>query len=72
MTAPQPEPNGIYMPSSSNATWVIAIDPETNELEVHYAEPLLYVTPKPLRASLVMNPEDYAVYDKKKKPEKAD
>ena len=66
MTVPQSEPNGIYMPSSSTATWVIAIDPETNEPEVHYAEPLLYVTPKPLRTSIVMNPEDYAIYDKKK------
>lgn len=28
LTTPQPEPNGLFMPTSSSATWVLAVDPK--------------------------------------------
>lgn len=42
---PQPEPNGLFMPISSSATWLIMIDPETNEPRPVYFEPTIVVSP---------------------------
>jgi len=42
---PQADPNGLFMPTSSSATWVILINPETNEPQVAYVEPELVVSP---------------------------
>lgn len=28
LTLPQPDPNGLFMPASSSATWVLAVEPE--------------------------------------------
>ena len=36
--ADQPEPNGIYMPASAEATWVICYNSETKENEAAYVE----------------------------------
>jgi hypothetical protein len=36
--ADQPEPNGIYMPSSADATWVLCMNPTTKEIEATYVE----------------------------------
>lgn len=44
-TIPQPEPNGLFMPTSSSATWLIMIDPETNEPRPVYFEPTIVVSP---------------------------
>lgn len=62
---PQEDPNGLFMPTSSQATWLIVINPETKELEAHYSEPNIYVSPSKMRASIVTNAEDYAMYDGK-------
>lgn len=42
----QPEPNGLYMPESTAATWVICLGPD-NELEAVYVEPLIFVSKWP-------------------------
>lgn len=44
-TLPQAEPNGLFMPTSSSATWLIMIDPETNEPRPVYFEPTIVVSP---------------------------
>jgi hypothetical protein len=45
---PQPDPNGLFMPTSSSATWLMMIDPETNEPRPVYLEPEIVVSPFPL------------------------
>lgn len=56
---PQPDPNGLYMPTSSSATWIILID-EDGKFNLVYMEPLLTVSQKPLPASVVENyPPDF-------------
>lgn len=36
--ADQPEPNGLYMPSSAEATWVMCFNPATKAIEATYME----------------------------------
>ncbi|MDD5738494.1 MAG: hypothetical protein PHY72_01000 [Candidatus Pacebacteria bacterium] len=48
MTLPQADPNGLFMPVSSTATWVISIDPETGKPRPIYIEPEIVVSPYPL------------------------
>ncbi len=36
--ADQPEPNGLFMPSSAEGTWVVCLNPETKELAPTYIE----------------------------------
>lgn len=45
---PQPDPNGLFMPTSSSATWLIMIDPATNKPRPVYLEPEIVVSPFPL------------------------
>ena len=45
---PQPEPNGLFMPTSSSATWLIMIDPKTKKPRPVYVEPKIIVSPFPL------------------------
>lgn len=45
---PQADPNGLFMPTSSSATWVIMIDPETGKPDPQYFEPEIVVTPYPM------------------------
>lgn len=59
---PQADPNGLFMPTSSSATWLIPIRPGQNEPRVIYAEPEIVVSGFPFRESLVQNPEDYKIY----------
>jgi len=47
-TIPQPDPNGLFMPTSSSATWLMMIDPKTNEPRPVYFEPEIVVSPFPL------------------------
>jgi len=44
-TLPQADPNALYMPTSSSATWLMMIDPETNEQRPVYLEPEIVVSP---------------------------
>ena len=45
---PQAEPNGLFMPDSLSATWLMLINPETGEPRPVYIEPLIIVSPFPL------------------------
>lgn len=45
---PQAEPNGLFMPVSSSATWLIMIDPKSQEPRPVYFEPTIVVSPFPL------------------------
>ena len=47
-TLPQADPNGLFMPTSSSATWLMMIDPETNKPRPVYIEPEIVVSPFPL------------------------
>lgn len=44
-TIMQPEPNGLYMPDSTSATWVMCLDPKKNEPVPVYVEPAVMVSP---------------------------
>lgn len=44
-TIPQPDPNGLFMPTSSSATWLIMVDPKTNDTRPVYLEPEIVVSP---------------------------
>lgn len=48
IVVPQADPNGLYMPTSSSATWLMMIDPKTNEPRPVYLEPKIVVSPFPL------------------------
>lgn len=47
-TLPQADPNGLFMPTSSSATWLMMIDPKTNKPRPVYLEPEIVVSPFPL------------------------
>ena len=42
---PQADPNGLFMPSGLSATWLMMIDPKTNEARPVYLEPEIVVSP---------------------------
>ena len=43
--ADQPEPNGLFMPSSAEGSWVMCLDPEKKIARAVYSEPRLIVSP---------------------------
>ncbi len=45
---PQAEPNGLFMPESAMATWLMMLDPKTNKPHPVYFEPEVVVSPFPL------------------------
>lgn len=47
-TLPQADPNGLFMPTSSSATWLMMIDPSNNKPRPVYIEPEIVVSPFPL------------------------
>ena len=49
---PQADPNGLFMPTSSSATWLLLINPDTGEPCVVYAEPNLVVSSFPLKINI--------------------
>jgi len=49
-TLPQADPNGLFMPTSSSATWLMMIDPKTNKPRPVYIEPEIVVSPFPLHS----------------------
>lgn len=48
---PQPEPNGLFPPTSSSATWVICADPEGSPVPM-YVETLISVSTFPLEGAV--------------------
>ena len=54
-TLPQADPNGLYMPSSADATWLFMINPETNKPVPVYCEDKVLVLPYKLPASACLN-----------------
>jgi len=42
---PQAEPNRLFMPEGPSATWLMMIDPKTNEPRLVYIEPQIIVSP---------------------------
>jgi len=48
LTLPQPDPNGLFMPSGLSATWLMMIDPRTHSPRPVYFEPEIVVSPFPL------------------------
>jgi hypothetical protein len=42
---PQADPNGLFMPASADGTWLLMIDPTTNEPRPVYIEPKILVSP---------------------------
>lgn len=51
LSLPQPDPNGLYMPTASSATWLMMINPDTKEIHPVYLEPEIVVSPFPLHLS---------------------
>lgn len=49
---PQADPNGLFMPTSSSATWLMMVDPKTNNARPVYIEPEIVVSPFPLHAEV--------------------
>lgn len=45
---PQADPNGLFMPTSSSATWIMMVNPVTKKPQVMYIEPEILVSPFPL------------------------
>lgn len=45
ITLPQADPNGLFMPSGLSATWLMMIDPQTQEPRPVYLEPEIVVSP---------------------------
>ncbi len=41
---PQPEPNGLYMPTDAHGTWIMLLNPETKKAEPQYVEPDVIVS----------------------------
>lgn len=50
-TIPQPEPNGLYMPDSVAATWILCVRPDGKGFDPVYWEPDLVVSPFPLKSA---------------------
>lgn len=44
-TLPQADPNGLFMPASADGTWLLMINPATNESRPVYIEPKVLVSP---------------------------
>lgn len=47
-TLPQAEPNGLFMPASAEATWVMCLDPSDKKVKPVYVEDRITASPFPL------------------------
>jgi hypothetical protein len=47
-TLPQADPNGLYMPTSSQATWLLMVNPANGDQELVYFESTINVSTFPL------------------------
>lgn len=51
VTIPQPEPNGLFMPSTAEGTWIMCVDSKKKgDFEPVYVEPRVVVSPFRLNA----------------------
>lgn len=48
-TLPQADPDGLFSPASSDATWIMCLDPQTKKMAPVYVEPRVTVSPFPLQ-----------------------
>jgi len=48
ISLPQADPNGLFMPTSSSATWLMMVDPKGKTPRPVYIEPEIVVSPFPL------------------------
>lgn len=53
---PQAEPNGLYMPPSADATWVLLVNEKTGEAAPTYVEPHITVSTFPMTGPAVSAP----------------
>lgn len=61
-TLPQSEPNGLFMPTSADATWLLRVDEKTGDTYMDYVEYKLYVSERKKPAYLCESfsiPKDY-------------
>lgn len=49
LALPQADPNGLFSPSSADASWVMCKDPRSERVAAVYSEPKLIVSPFPLK-----------------------
>jgi hypothetical protein len=49
-TMPQAEPNGLFMPTHTDASWIMCVDPAEGRAKPVYVEDHLLVSPFPLKA----------------------
>ncbi len=49
--AAQPDPNGLYSPSTAAGTWVLCLNPKTKRIAPVYAEPNVLVSPFSLQTN---------------------
>lgn len=49
-TISQPEPNGLFMPSTAEGTWVMCLAPDGKEIKPVYVEPRVIVSPFPMKS----------------------
>jgi hypothetical protein len=57
---PQADPNGLFSPSSSEATWIMMLNPGTNKVEPQYLEERISVFTFPLPPRLVVGADQPA------------
>lgn len=50
---PQADPNGLFSSETTNATWLMLVNEDTNETEIIYSEPSIVVTQSKLPKRLV-------------------
>jgi len=51
ITVPQADPNGLFMPTTSSATWLMLIDPKSGKPRPVYIEPEIIVSPFPINCN---------------------
>ncbi len=44
VTLPQADPNGLFSPATADGTWVMCVNPETNQVTATYIEPRIVVS----------------------------
>lgn len=49
VTLPQADPNGLFSPASTEGTWVMCKDPNSDKVAPVYTEPRVIVSPFPLK-----------------------
>jgi hypothetical protein len=53
---PQADPNGLFMPSSTDATWILMKNPQTGVIEAQYVEPHITITSYKMSGDIVETP----------------